>query len=214
QENLSALSSLAGFCLEAIARHNKPDTVSEKRGGQWVQIPATEFIRRIRHIALGLAALGIKPGDRVALLSENRPEWSIADLAILSLGGVNVPIYTTQAVDQVEYILNDSGARVLFVSGRKVFKHEAKAIDGLALSVLPLSHIFERAGFYVFCYNGVSVYYCSSFEQVGEHLREVRPTVMTAVPRLFEKVYHRIVKKGMSAKGWRRRVFLRAMAVG
>jgi long-chain acyl-CoA synthetase len=83
-----------------------------------------------------------------------------------------------------------------------------------ALSVLPLSHIFERTGFYIFCYCGVSVYYCSSFEQVGEHLREVRPTVMTAVPRLFEKVYHRIIKKGMSAKGWRRRVFMRALQVG
>ena len=79
---------------------------------------------------------------------------------------------------------------------------------------LPLSHIFERTGFYIFCYNGVSVYYCGSFDQVGEHLREVRPTVMTAVPRLFEKVYHRIVKKGLSAKGWRRRVFTRALAVG
>ena len=71
----------------------------------------------------------------------------------------------------------------------------------VALSVLPLSHIFERAGFYVFCYNGVSVYYAASFDQVGENLREVGPTIMTAVPRLFEKVYHRIVKKGMAEKG-------------
>src|SRR5262249_50256312 len=84
----------------------------------------------------------------------------------------------------------------------------------VALSVLPLSHIFERTGFYVFCYAGVSVYYCGSFDQVGEHLREVRPTVMTAVPRLFEKVYHRIIKKGMSANGFRRRVFARALKVG
>ena len=84
----------------------------------------------------------------------------------------------------------------------------------VALSVLPLSHIFERTGFYVFCYNGMSVYYAASFDQVGENLREVRPTVMTAVPRLFEKVYHRIVKKGLSEKGWKRRVFTRAMAVG
>jgi len=83
-----------------------------------------------------------------------------------------------------------------------------------ALSVLPLSHIFERTGFYIFCNSGVSVYYCSSFDQVGEHLREVRPTVMTAVPRLFEGVYHRIMKKGLSAKGVQRKVFLRALAVG
>jgi long-chain acyl-CoA synthetase len=84
----------------------------------------------------------------------------------------------------------------------------------IALSVLPLSHIFERSGFYIFCYNGVSVYYTASFDQVGENLREVRPTVMTAVPRLFEKVYHRIVKKGFSQKGWKRRVFVRSLEVG
>jgi long-chain acyl-CoA synthetase len=84
----------------------------------------------------------------------------------------------------------------------------------VALSVLPLSHIFERTGFYVFCYNGVSVYYAASFDQVGENLREVRPTVMTAVPRLFEKVYHRIIKKGMAEKGWKKKVFMRALTVG
>src|SRR6476646_11120466 len=84
----------------------------------------------------------------------------------------------------------------------------------VALSVLPLSHIFERTGFYVFCYAGLSVYYAASFDQVGENLREVRPTVMTAVPRLFEAVYHKILKKGLSEKGWKRRVFVRSLDVG
>jgi long-chain acyl-CoA synthetase len=84
----------------------------------------------------------------------------------------------------------------------------------VALSVLPLSHIFERDGFYVFCYCGVSVYYAASFDQVGENLREVAPTVMTAVPRLFEKVYHRIIKKGMSAKGYKKSIFMSSLAVG
>jgi long-chain acyl-CoA synthetase len=86
--------------------------------------------------------------------------------------------------------------------------------DDVSLSVLPLSHIFERTVFYVFCYNGVSVYYSASFEQVGEHLKDVRPTIMTAVPRLFEKVYHRIVKKGMAEGGWKSKVFERALKVG
>ena len=84
----------------------------------------------------------------------------------------------------------------------------------IALSVLPLSHIFERTGFYIFCYAGVSVYYTASFDQVAENLREVRPTVMTAVPRLFETVYHKILKKGLSQKGWKKRVFLRSLDVG
>jgi long-chain acyl-CoA synthetase len=84
----------------------------------------------------------------------------------------------------------------------------------VSLSVLPLSHIFERSVFYVFCYVGVSVHYAGSIEQVGEFLREVRPTIMTAVPRLFEKVYHRIVKKGMSAGGLKSRIFERSLTIG
>lgn len=301
-------ATLPQFCLEAIKRYAKPDALNQKRDGKWVHISAEDFIRRVRNIALGLSRLGIRPGDRVALLSENRPEWSITDLAILSVGAVNVPIYTTQAVDQVHFILEDCGARAIFVSGKRVFKHARKGLDNLqalqqviffegdstnkaeggltladieamgadldeqepaafeslakpvgpdnlatiiytsgttgtpkgvmlthknfisnvlaatgalpivptdvALSVLPLSHIFERTCFYVFCYNGVSVYYAASFDQVGEYLREVRPTIMTAVPRLFEKVYHRIVKKGMSAGGWKSKVFERSLQVG
>ncbi len=301
-------SSVPGLCLTAAMKYAKDDALNHKIDGVWSNIKAETFVERVRHVALGLAALGIRRGDRVALLSENRPEWSISDLAILSLGAVNVPIYTTQAVDQIRYILTDSGARVLFISNIRLYKHARKAIerlgflekliffdpdavemsdraqalatleengreelrtapgafderlrevqphdlatilytsgttgepkgvmlahnnfisnvlsvtDGLpisssdvALSVLPLSHIFERTGFYVFCYNGVSVYYTASFDQVGENLREVRPTVMTAVPRLFENVYHRIVKKGMAEKGWKRKVFVRSLAVG
>jgi len=300
--------TLPAMCLDAVARHNKPDTVSEKRGKEWVRISANEFVRRVRHIALGLADAGIRPKDRVALISENRPEWSIVDLAILSFGAITVPIYTTQAVDQIEFILKDSGARALLVSGGRILKHARKGFENLdqveqvivfdsesvtglpraktlesieargaaieqddpdafsrltsgvgqddlatiiytsgttgepkgvmlthdnfisdvrsitkglpispadvCLSVLPLSHIFERTVFYVFCYCGVAVNYAPSFDVVGEYLREVKPTIMTAVPRLFEKVYHRIVKKGMSAGGIKSKIFARSLAIG
>lgn len=301
-------SSVPGLCLTAALKHSKQDALNHKVGGDWLNISAERFVERVRNLALGLADIGIKPGDRIALLSENRPEWSIADLAILSLGAINVPIYTTQAVDQIRYILTDSGTRAIFVSNKKLYGHAREALEGLdslekiiffdadavsdvtrsatlesleqigseralnkpaafsaylkairledlatiiytsgttgepkgvmlthanfvsnvlatsaglpisstdiALSVLPLSHIFERTGFYIFCYNGVSVYYTASFDQVAENLREVRPTVMTAVPRLFEKVYHKIVKKGYSQKGWKRQVFVRSLDVG
>jgi len=304
----SGTGTLPAVCLERLARHNKPDAVSEKRGGEWVHISATEFIRRVRHIALGLADLGIRSTDRVALISENRPEWSITDLAVLSAGAVTVPIYTTQSIDQIEFILRDSGARALLVSGGRVLKHARKGFDNVdqlehvvvfdsesasnlerattlekieergaaiehenanafdeligkvraddlatiiytsgttgepkgvmlthdnfisdvlsittglpispadvSLSILPLSHIFERTVFYVFCYVGVSVNYAASFDQVGEFLREVRPTIMTAVPRLFEKVYHLIIKKGMSAGGVKSKIFASSLAVG
>jgi len=302
-------ATVPALCLAAVKRHAKPDALNQKHAGEWLHTSAENFLERVRCVTLGLADLGIKTGDRIALLSENRPEWSIVDLAILCLGAVNVPIYTTQAVEHVRFILEDSGARLLFVSGRKVFRHARPAIETVeqlertiffdadaatedvpraltlaaleekgraqiltdedafarligkvraedlatiiytsgttgepkgvmlthanfvsnvlsiasalpissvdkALSVLPLSHIFERTVFYVFCYAGVSVYYAASFDQVGEYLREVRPTIMTAVPRLFEKVYHRIIKQGTSAKGLRRKLFLWALKVG
>ncbi len=300
-------SSVPGLILAAVSRHNKEDALNYRADGKWHNIPAAAFVERVKNVALGLAGLGVRPGDRIALLSENRPEWSIADLAILSLGAINVPIYTTQALDQVEYILSDSGAKAMFISTRRLYKHaqavlEKRSLEHLiffdsevaediehgfdldtleqrgkevaqqrpgafeahlqavrpedlatiiytsgttgepkgvmlthnnfmsnvisigkglpigpadvALSVLPLSHIFERDGFYVFCYCGVSVYYAASFDQVGENLREVAPTVMTAVPRLFEKVYHRIIKKGMAEKGYKKSIFMRSLSVG
>ena len=301
-------ATVPGMCLEALSRHAKPDALSLKQQGQWLHIPGEAIIKRVRAVALGLSALGVGKGDRVALLSENRPDWSVVDLAILSLGAINVPIYTTQAPEQVRFILEDSGARLLFISGRKVYRHARPGIEpverlervvffdtdaadaregaltlfeveqrgaeldraepevfdralasvgsedlatiiytsgttgepkgvmlthqsftsnilsvtsalpihstDVALSVLPLSHIFERTVFYVFCWNGVAVHYAPSFDVVGEYLREVRPTIMTAVPRLFEAVFHKIVKKGTSAGGWKSKLFKWALRVG
>src|SRR5947209_1385495 len=122
-------ATVPGMCLEALSRHAKPDALSLKQQGQWLHIPGDAIIRRVRAVALGLSALGIRKGDRVALLSENRPDWSVVDLAILSLGAVNVPIYTTQAPEQVRYILEDSGARLLFVSGKKVYRHARPGVE-------------------------------------------------------------------------------------
>src|ERR687890_530069 len=125
-------ASVPAMCLEALGRHAKPDALSLKKAGQWLHIPGEAIIRRVRAVAMGLSALGVKKGDRVALLSENRPDWSVVDIAILSLGAVNVPIYTTQAPEQVRYILEDSGARVLFVSGKKVYRHARPGVEPVA----------------------------------------------------------------------------------
>src|SRR5215208_2223842 len=116
-------SSVPGLILAAVLRHNKSDALNHRADGKWFNIPATTFVERVKAVALGLAGLGVRPGDRIALLSENRPEWSIADLAILSLGAINVPIYTTQALDQIDYILSDSGAHAIFISTRRLYKH-------------------------------------------------------------------------------------------
>src|SRR5688500_19336757 len=107
-------SSVPGLCLEAVLRHGKADALNQRSEGKWHPISAEMFVERVKNVALGLAAAGIRPGDRIALLSENRPEWSIVDLAILGLGAINVPIYTTQAVDQIDFILSDSGTKAIF----------------------------------------------------------------------------------------------------
>ncbi len=312
-ENLIGFDSLPqtlpSFCIESFRRNGKRDALAFKIDDVWNYLSGSEAIERIKNIATGLAALGVKAGDRIAIISENRPEWSLTDLAILSLRAVNVPIYTTQAVEQIRYILEDSGARMLFVSGKKLFKHAEAAIqsvesiekliffekdavesgdsrsitladveeaggsyerdtgqtfeellahvrsDDLAtiiytsgttgepkgvmldhenfvsnviaiskglpirstdrsLAVLPLSHIFERTVFYVLCSNGVSIHYCAAFDQIASHLQEVKPTIMTAVPRLFEQVYHKIVKKGRSAGGWKSKLFEWSLDIG
>jgi len=119
------------FCLESFRRHNKPDALSHKVGEVWENLSGEAVIEKIKYIALGLADLGVKAGDRIAIISENRPEWSLTDLAILSLRAVNVPIYTTQAVEQIRYILEDSGAKMLFVSGAKILRHAENAIQSV-----------------------------------------------------------------------------------
>jgi long-chain acyl-CoA synthetase len=297
------------YCFESFRRHNKRDALAFKIDNVWKYVNGFEAIERVKAIAMGLAALGVKQGDRVAIISENRPEWSFVDLAILSLRAINVPIYTTQSIEQVRYILEDSGAKLLIISGRKIWKHIENAVNSIerlekliffdengqpdgvsravtlkdveaagekhrsidaevfdnslasietndlatiiytsgttgepkgvmlthhnfvsnivgiskglpirptdrSLAVLPLSHIFERTVFYVLCANGVSIHYCAAFDQIASHLVEVKPTIMTAVPRLFEQVYHKIVKKGKAAGGWKTTLFDWALEVG
>jgi len=295
------------FCIESFRQNVKRDALAYKIDDVWNYLTGPDVIERVKRIALGLSRMGLEAGDRIAIISENRPEWSLTDLAILSLRAITVPIYTTQAVEQIRFILEDSGAKMLFVSGKKLFQHAENAIQSVeriekliffdndaapegdnramtlaeveeagaksgdvknfdellakvetsdlatiiytsgttgepkgvmlthenfvsniisisgglpirssdrSLAVLPLSHIFERTVFYVLCANGVSIHYCAAFDQVASHLQEVRPTIMTAVPRLFEQVYHKIVKKGKAAGGWKTSLFEWALVVG
>src|SRR5687768_6510162 len=90
-----------------------------KRDGEWYQLSYQELSDRIQDLSLGLLELGINPGDRVAILSENRPEWAIADYACLTARCTDVPIYPTLPAKQVEHNLADSGAAAVFVSSRE-----------------------------------------------------------------------------------------------
>jgi long-chain acyl-CoA synthetase len=292
----------------SVDSHRKPDHLKHKVAGQWRDISSDEFRLAVEEASLGLRALGVEKGDRVALLSENRPEWAIADLATLAAAAVVVPIYATLTAPQALYILNDSEAKVLFVStptqrqklqeiraqakclrqvvafdpsaagpdvislddlrarGRGALSADPQAVrrraaearpDDLAtlvytsgttgepkgvmlshrnivsnvesskqifmefgprdvaLSFLPLSHIFERmAGYYMMLASGSTIAYAESVEQVPANMAEVRPTVMCSVPRLYEKMYARINEKVASDPPARQKIFRWAIGVG
>src|SRR5467141_1499413 len=96
---------------------NRRDRVMLQSGAQnWTPISSTEIYRGVVGIARTLESWGVRKGDRIAILSENRPEWTITDFAVLALGAVTVPIYATQTAEQTAFILNNSGARVIAVS--------------------------------------------------------------------------------------------------
>jgi long-chain acyl-CoA synthetase len=109
--------SLTQYLLEAVDRYGNPRAQMCKTDGQWQSISAGEMLRRIAGLSSALAELGVKSGDRVGLYSPNRPEWHVADFAILGLGAVNVPIYFNESPERMIYILSHSGAKVVVTAG-------------------------------------------------------------------------------------------------
>ncbi|HYV07711.1 MAG TPA: long-chain fatty acid--CoA ligase [Blastocatellia bacterium] len=293
----------------AVDRFRDSEFLRFKRDGEWKSLAFGEVARRVRELALGLYSVGLMGGDRVAIWSENRPEWNIADLASLAIGAVDVPIYSTQSLSQVEYILGDSGARAIFVSssflneavaintrvpslefvfafddigepghnegvitggelvnkGRALFGEQPSLYESLwrgakpddlatllytsgttgdpkgvmlthknltanalntfhwmdlegkrdlALSYLPFSHVFERGAFYLYAHAGTVVAYAESIDTVAKNLLEVRPTVMTSVPRMFEKIYAKITERGLGSGFPKKQIFLWSLDVG
>lgn len=285
-------------------RWGEKAALNAKVGGGWRAVSYAALYERIRDVAAGLAALGVERGSMVGLMSTNRSEWPIADLAIQSLGAATVPIYPTLEAGQVAHIVEDSEVHVVIVENedllRRVEAARANApgiqhlvviegstggeevrdfesvertgaggplpdweegwrslgrddvatviytsgttglpkgavlthgnilanIEGILealplrsddvfLSLLPLSHVFERTGGqYTALFLGASIYYAESVEKVPDNLREVRPTVVPSVPRLYEKMYDRVQKRIAEAPAPRRRLFEAAIAAG
>jgi long-chain acyl-CoA synthetase len=123
---------------------NWPDSVGLKRklNGTWTPVTWREFAGQVRAIAAGLIAAGIQPGDRVALMSRTRFEWTLLDYAILTAGGVTVPIYPTSSREQVEWILGDSGAVAVIVETGQ----HAQMIESVRASLPALTHVWEIDG--------------------------------------------------------------------
>lgn len=268
--------------------------------GKTVPLTYGEYLQRVIHLSAGLEATGVSSGDRVLLLSENRPEWAIADYALLSLGAIVVPVYPSLPANQIEYLARDSGARVIIVSDEKQYRKAvevSKAVpqletivvmeppadlasnaisfagieqrgaevpnadrrfreriaqippnhiatfiytsgttgepkgamlthhnllsnvdaslqiidagaDDVFLSFLPLSHVFERmAGHFTAVACGATVYYCETLFTIARDMQIARPTVMLAVPRLFESIRDRIMENVTKQPPLRRRIF-------
>jgi long-chain acyl-CoA synthetase len=300
-----AAGTLNQIFFESAERFGKADAFQYKSGEKYVPISHREVLERVRHIARGLRESGVQRGDRVGILSENRPEWAIADYACLTSALTDVPLYPTLPAEQIAYILRDSGAVAIFLStaeqaakiaevrhelpalktvisfdsvGRPgvmtfdeiealgaegetredivEYRREADSVgpgdlttliytsgttgnpkgvmlthdnihsniaatrdaiplanDNVSLSFLPLSHIFQRMGDYWMFATGTSIAYAENFDSVPQNLQEVRPTIVLSVPRLYEKMYARVLQNALSGGAVKKRIFFWARKV-
>jgi long-chain acyl-CoA synthetase len=299
------VDTIPALFIHAVKTYDTPDAFQYKREGKYVSVSHRETLESVDRASMGLLSLGLVKGDRVALLSENRFEWAVADLAILSAGLINVPVYATLPPKQVEYILRDCEARAVFVSTPEqlakvqsvranlpsvqhviIFEGADADPSGLTLeqlidlgaaaqqqpsfderiatvgkydwasiiytsgttgdpkgailnhwnfvsnvtstlksfdigpndrclSFLPLSHVLERmGGYYTMLYAGATIAYAESVDTVPQNLLEVAPTVMVSVPRLYEKMYARILDAVTAGSPVKRAMFFWAIQVG
>jgi long-chain acyl-CoA synthetase len=306
----STLAQLPAYVLE---RHPKADLLQRTHGGVLENVSAATLVEQVLELSLGLIECGVAAGDRVAIISESRVEWTIADLAIITAGAIVVPIYPTLASGQMRYILADSGARVAIASNgvqaTKILEHvaglpsletimvidpdgvpsstairlssevsnrgratlaadpggarsrhraridavapgdlatiiytsgttgEPKGVmlthanllanirdtlgalppvteSDVALTFLPLSHGFERLVVYLYLYCGVTIAFAESIETLSRDLALVRPTLVTGVPRVYEKLHARILEKVRASSRVRQAIFHWAVRVG
>jgi long-chain acyl-CoA synthetase len=156
-------ATLVEMIERTVRLHDKPNLLNYKRDGEWRSVSSKETLERARSVALGLYSLGIQHGDRVALLSENCPEWTLADLGCLFTGAIDVPIYPTLTPPQVAYILKDSGARVLFIQNQSKFDQVKDHLNDCTA--------LERVIF--FDADGVTDKSHLTFSEIEEHGREI-----------------------------------------
>ena len=300
---MTKISRLFDFPYYQLENFPLKDALATKYNGKWIKTSTQEFVDKSNALSRGFLRLGVKPNDKIAVISlNNRTEWNIVDIGVLQLGAQNVPIYPTISKEEYEYVLNHSESIYCFVSCKEVLDkvnaikknvptlkevYSFNEIDGCrnwnevldlgkdesnqedvenlknkittedlatiiytsgttgkpkgvmlshknissnalnsaerlpleagsakALSFLPVCHVYERMLLYLYLYKGVSIYYAESIETISENIKEVKPDVMTAVPRLLEKVYDKIIAKGTDLKGIKKKLFFWAVEVG
>src|SRR6266567_2129548 len=205
--------------LNAIDNLPNPRAQMVRRDGRWQPISSQEFLRRVAGLSTAFVELGVKPGDRLGLFSANRPEWHTADFAITGAGAVTVPVYFNESPERMTYILKHCGAKVVFVAGQPQL-HKLLAIRA---SLPELEHIVAADCAaelpsdclrYETLIAGASASDVSSYRlRASQALLEVRPTITSAVPRFFEKIYARIMEQGSRNTGVKRMLFDWAMKV-
>ena len=296
------ITRLFDFPYYQLEKYNLSKSLTSKYNGQWKSISTQEYINQANTISRGLLKLGIKPNDKIAVISTtNRTEWNICDIGILQTGAQNVPIYPTISKEDYEYVLNHSEAIYCFASDemiveklnqikentqlKEIFtfddiagekswnevlelgkddsnqdvvedrKNNVKPEDlatliytsgttgrpkgvmlshnnivsnvlesenrvpldsgnSKALSFLPVCHIFERMILYLYQYCGVEIYFAEAIDKLSENAQDIKPNVMTAVPRLYEKIYDKIYAKGADLTGVKKKLFFWAIDLG
>ena len=305
------IKTLADLPFHVSGRFPKPVLIRRCVGDRFEDRSSRQVFDEVRDLSLGLEGLGVQVGDRVAILADSRPEWTITDLATLTAGAVTVPVYASLPAGQVGYILADSGARVVVAEDEgqaakvreerhrlpaletvivmdpgtggvqngerslaevvdrghtrmmtedglgRAYKERSQAIDpdalatiiytsgttghpkgvmlshhnivsnlvdadqrigitddDTALSFLPLSHAFERMVVYLYLYKGATVAFGEAIDTLGRDMQQVRPTVMTGVPRVYEKLRARILGAVAAASRFRQVLFAWGVGVG
>lgn len=290
------------FLSHQLTTNPKDDCLSYKVGGIWKKFSTQEVFDIVNQLSAAFLSMGYKKGDKMAVISTNRPEWNFVELAMQQIGVISVPMYPTITVEDYEYIFEHAGVKLIFVEGQEIYDKVSKAIEKLdgidgvysfdkvpnckswkevqeegkrgdleqvdllknqidesdlltiiytsgttgrpkgvmlshknmvsntigvsfviageegrikrALSFLPLCHVYERIGIYVYLYMGISVYYAESIEQIGENCKEIKPHTFNTVPRLLEKVYDKIMAKGNTLSGLAKSLFFWAVELG
>ena len=157
--------------LQAQKKHNRPDALNYKQDGEWLKISTDEIISRAENIALGFYSMGLRKGDRAAIVAANSPEWTLSDAGCQFAGIIDVPIYTTLSPNSIEYILKDSGAKVLFLQSKRTFDRIKE--------ILPACRELEKIIFFdaekTDAENSLSL---EELENLGEKLKSEKPELI------------------------------------